>query len=194
MGFKALMAFLSNMGNTDSSPMNNDKPGPLAVEAQGLFERGFFDASVAKYKRSYDLYKESGSFSSAGKSLRLAAEVGLQTPIPDYELAATAFEEVGALYLKNKITTFSVKTAYANSIFCLLAAGRIATAKGKYADFVNLDNQFESSIEGVAAKSILDAYQNGNRNQALDCVEAFKDVQPLPQWRSLLLSKIVERL
>lgn len=194
MEFKALTAFLINMGNTDSSPMTNDKPGPLVLEANGLFERGFIEAAVAKYKRSYDLYKEAGSFSSAGKSLRLAAEVGLQTPIPDYELAATAFEEVGTLYLKNKITVFSVKSAYANSIFCLLAAGRIATAKGKYTDFVNLDSQFESSIEGVASKAILEAYQNGNRNQALDCVEAFKDVQPLPQWRSSLLGKIVERL
>jgi tetratricopeptide (TPR) repeat protein len=182
------------MGNTESSPLNSDKPGPLALEARGLLERGFHEAAMAKYKRSYDLYKEVGTLSSAGRSLRLAAEAGLQMTAPDYELAAAAFEEVGTLYLTNKITAFSVKSAYANSIFCLLAAGRVATAKGKYDEFVSKDSQFESSLDGVASQAILEAYQNGNRNQVLDRIEAFKDMEPMQPWRSVLLNKIVERL
>lgn len=184
------------MGNVESTPSNNDRPIPLALEAKSLFERGFYEAAIAKYRRSYDLYKESGAMSSAGRSLRMAAEVGLQmTTAPvDYELAATAFEEVGILYLSNEITAFSSKVAFANSIYCLLAAGRIATAKGKFTEFTSKDSRFESSLDGVAAKAIMEAYQNGNKNVALDRVDAFRDVENLPGWRSALLDKIIDRL
>jgi len=184
------------MGNVESSPSDNDRPIPLALEAKSLLERGFYEASIAKYRRSYDLYKESGAMSSAGRSLRLAAEAGLQMTdkAPDYELAATAFEEVGTLYLTNEITSFVAKTAFANSIFCLLAAGRIATAKGKLTEFISKDKTFELSLEGVAAKTILEAYQNGNRSQALDRVDAFRDAETMPAWRSALLDKIIGRL
>ena len=184
------------MGNVESATSNNDRPIPLALEAKSLLERGFHEAAIAKYRRSYDLYYESGAMSSAGRSLRLAVEAGLQmtVPAPDYELAAAAFEEVAILYLTNEITAFASKTAFANSIFCLLAAGRIATAKGKYADYVTKDSRFESSLEGISAKTIIEAYQNGNRSQALDRVDAFKDVENLPQWRANLLDKIIDRL
>ena len=184
------------MGNVESTPSNNDRPMPLALEAKSLLDRGFHEAAIAKYRRSYDLYKESGAMSSAGRSLRLAAEAGLQMTVvpPDYELASAAFEEVATLYLTNEITAFASKTAFANSIFCLLAAGRIATAKGKFAEFVVKDSRFESSLEGTAAKTILEAYQNGNRSQALDRVDAFKDVEAIPLWRATLLDKIIERL
>lgn len=184
------------MGNVESTPSNSDRPIPLALEAKSLLERGFHEAAIAKYRRSYDLYKESGAMSSAGRSLRLAAEAGLQMTVvpPDYELASAAFEEVGVLYLTNEITAFASKTAFANSIFCLLAAGRIATAKGKFAEFVVKDSRLESSLEGTAAKTILEAYQNGNRSQALDRVDAFKDVEAIPLWRAALLDKIIERL
>lgn len=183
------------MGNVESAPSTNDRPIPLALEAKSLLERGFYEAAIAKYRRSYDLYKESGAMSSAGRSLRLAAEAGLQmTTGVDYELAATAFEEVATLYLTNEITAFGAGTAFANSIFCLLAAGRIATAKGKMTDFVAKDSRFETSINGIAAKSILEAYANGNRSQALDRIDAFKDMEVVPAWRSVLLDKILERL
>jgi tetratricopeptide (TPR) repeat protein len=184
------------MGNVESAPSTNDRPIPLALEAKSLLERGFYEAAIAKYRRSYDLYKESGAMSSAGRSLRLAAEAGLQmtTGAVDYELAATAFEEVATLYLTNEITAFGAGKAFANSIFCLLAAGRIATAKGKMTDFVSKDSRFEQSLDGFAAKTILEAYANGNRSQALDRVDAFKDMEVMPAWRATLLDKIVERL
>jgi tetratricopeptide (TPR) repeat protein len=190
-----LFRFIINkMGNAESLPSNNDRPLPLAIEAKSLVERGFYEAAVAKYKRSYDLYKESGAHASAGRSLRLAAETGLIVPTPDYELAATAFEEVGTLYLMNEITAFLAKTAHANAILSLLAAGRIATAKGKYAEFIKKDKNFEPSLDGVAAKSIMEAYQNGNRNQAVDRIDAFKDIEIMPTWRETLLNKIIDRL
>lgn len=183
------------MGNTESGPATNDRPIPLALEGASLLERGFYEAAVGKFKRSYELYKESGACSSAGRSLRLAAEAGLQMAAPDYELAATAFEEVGVLYLTNEITAFSAASvAFSNTLLCLLAAGRIATAKGKLADFAAKLGTFESSIDGLAAKTIMEAYQNGNRSQCLDRVLAFKDCLVMPGWRSLLLDKIVDRL
>ena len=124
------------MGNTESGPATNDRPIPLALEGASLLERGFYEAAVGKFKRSYELYKESGAHSSAGRSLRLAAEAGLQMAAPDYELAATAFEEVATLYLTNEITAFAAAgVAFSNALLCLLAAGRIATAKGKLVEF-----------------------------------------------------------
>jgi len=182
------------MGNSESSPLNGIKPEQLVLEAQTLSERGFYEGAVIKFKRAHDLYKEVDSFSSAGRALRLSAEAGLQTAEPDYELAAKAFEEVGLLYLTNSITTFSVKSAFARAIFCLLASGRVSSAKAKYAEFIVKDSTFESSLEGVASQAILDACVNGHRNQATDRIEAFKEVQPAPLWLSVLLNKIVERL
>lgn len=183
------------MGNTESGPLTNDRPIPLALEGASLLERGFYEAAVGKFKRSYELYKESGAHSSAGRSLRLAAEAGLQMAAPDYELAATAFEEVATLYLMNEITAFGFASiAFSNALFCLLAAGRIATAKGKLVEFSGKLSTLEGSIDGLAAKTILEAYQNGNRSQCLDRVLAFKDVLAMPVWRSALLDKIVDRL
>lgn len=183
------------MGNTDSSPMNDDRPLPLALEAKSLAERGFFEAAAKKYRRSYDLYKESGAMASAGRSLRLAVETGLQMTVIDYEVAAGAFEEVGSLYLTNMITAVKAKEAHANSIFALLAAGRIATAKGKYADFVKKDERFANSGEGLTAKMIMEAYQNGSKSQVTDCFDAFKDVDgAMPTWKESMIAKIIERL
>lgn len=182
------------MGNTDSVPINNDRPALLVLDAKLNVERGFHAAAITKYKRSYDLYKEAGLMASAGKSLSLAAETGLQMVNPDYELAATAFEEVGTLYLLSEITAIVAKYSFANAIFCLLAAGRIATAKGKYTDFVAKDTRFAASLEGVASKAIIDAYQNGNKSQALDRVDSYKDIKTIPVWRSSLLDAIVNRL
>lgn len=182
------------MGNSESSPINGIKPEQLALEGLALSERGFYEGAIAKFKRAHDLYKEVDSLSSAGRALRLAAEAGLQMSQPDYELAAKAFEEVGLLYLSNKITAFSVKVAFVNSIFCLLAAGRVSSAKTKYAEFISKDSTFESSLEGVASQAILEACVNGHRVQATDRVEAFKEVRSLPTWLIILLNKIVERL
>jgi hypothetical protein len=113
----------------------------------------------------------------------------------DYEVAASAFEEVGTLYLTNEITAVKAKEAHANAIFSLLAAGRIATAKGKYADFVKKDERFLSSSDGLAAKMIMEAYQNGSKSQVTDCFDAFKDVDgSMPTWRESMIAKIVERL
>jgi tetratricopeptide (TPR) repeat protein len=182
------------MGNSESSLVNGIKPEQLVLEGAALSERGFYGGAVVKFKKAHDLYKEVDSLSSAGRALRLAAESGLQMSQPDYELAAKAFEEVGILYLTNKISAFSVKMAFANSIFCLLAAGRVSSAKGKYDEFITKDSLFESSLEGVASQSILEACVNGHRNQASDRIEAFKEVRSVPMWLSMLLTKIVERL
>ena len=182
------------MGNTESVASNTDRPLPLVLEAKSLLDRGFHEAAVAKYRRSYDLYKESGAPASAGRSLRMAVEAGILMEKPDYELAATAFEEVATLYLTNEITALTAHVALANSIFCLLAAGFLATAKGKYAEFVKKDVKFENSADGIAARVIMEAYQNGNRNQALDRIDSFKDLQNMPLWKATLLDKIVARL
>jgi hypothetical protein len=99
------------------------------------------------------------------------------------------------LYLTNLITAVKAKEAHANAIFALLAAGRIATAKGKYVDFVKKDERFAESSEGLAAKMIMEAYQNGSKSQVTDCFDAFKDVDgSMPVWRELMISKIIERL
>ena len=182
------------MGNTESAPSNNDRPGPLAIEATLLIDRGFHAGAVLKYRRSYDLYKEAGTLALAGRSLRLAIEAGLMMPNPDYELAATAFEEVGTLYLSNEISALMVSEAFANSIFCLLAAGRIATAKGKLTDYGTKDTRFTINSPGIAAACILNSYAAGNRSHLSERVESYKDISVLPEWKVTLLEKIVERL
>ena len=89
------------MGNTESVSINNDRPGPLMEEAARNLSMGFSEPASAKYKKAYELYKESGEINSSARALRNAAEIGLNV---DLELAAKAFEEVGVLYNKSDIT------------------------------------------------------------------------------------------
>ena len=173
------------MGNTDSAPSQNDRPGPLMEEANRNITMGFHEAAVAKYRRAYDLYKEGGEMASAARALRLAAEAGL---------AAKGFEEVARLYAKTDLTVCAMDANLANSIYCLLAAGRTATSKEKLEEFKKLSSTFDSSIEGIACNSILQAFQTGNRNMTRDRVDGFKDVHTVPLWRQKLLDKVLERL
>jgi hypothetical protein len=179
------------MGNTESVSTQMDRPGPLMEEANRNITMGFHEAAVTKYRRAYDLYKESGETASAARALRLAAETGLAS---DLELAAKGFEEVGCLYAKTDITVCAVDAHLANSIYCLLAAGRTSSSKVKVEEFKKLSSTFDSSIEGIACNSILQSFQTGNRNMTRDRIDGFKDVHNVPIWRSKLLDKVIERL
>jgi len=164
-------------------------------EAKRNITMGFHDAACVKYKRAYELFKESGATASAARALRLAAETGLQNVAnPDFELAAKAFEEVGKLNLDNVVTATLAPSAFANAIFCLLASGRAATAREQFTEFKKLCVALEGDINGLAVEIIMDAYTNGNRNQTRNRVEGFKDACVMPQWREMLLDKVVERL
>jgi len=179
------------MGNTDSLPSTLDRPGPLMEEAARNITMGFNDAAVTKYRKAYDLYKESGELASAARALRLAAELGLNT---DLELAAKGFEEVATLYSKTDITVFAVDANLANAIYCLLAAGRTSSSKEKLDTFKTTSGTWASSVEGVACTCILTSFQTGNRNATRDRIEGFKDVHNLAGWRVKLLDKVLERL
>lgn len=115
-------------------------------------------------------------------------------PVPDYELAAKGFEEAGLLMMKNDITAFGADTFFANSVFCLLAAGRATTAAEKLEEFKRLDKRFESTLDGVGCRVLVETFRGGNRNKTRDCVEGFKEVVVVAGWRSGLLDRIVERL
>jgi hypothetical protein len=182
---------LNKMGNTDSVPSTLDRPGPLMEEATRNISMGFNDAAVAKYRKAYDLYKESGEMASAARALRMAAELGLTT---DLELAAKGFEEVATLYSKTDITVVAVDANLANAIYCLLAAGRTSTSKEKLEAFKTMSNTWASSVEGIACTSILTSFQTGNRNATRDRIEGFKDVHSVAGWRVKLLDKVLERL
>lgn len=179
------------MGNGESIPAHLDRPGPLMEEASRNINMGFHDAAVVKYRRAYELFKESGDNASSARALRLAAETGLQT---DCELAAKAFEEVARLYLKNPITAVAAPANFANSIYCLLASGRTTTSKEKLEEFKTLDPSFVNRFDGIACHAILAAFQTGNRNSTRDCIEGFKDVKSPPVWRQKLLDRLLDRL
>ena len=179
------------MGNGESIPAHLDRPGPLMEEASRNIAMGFHDAAVVKYRRAYELYKEIGDTASSARALRLAAETGLNT---DCELAAKAFEEVARLYLKNPITAIASDANFANSIYCLLASGRVASSKEKIEEYTTLDSNFVTSYEGIACATILQTFQTGNRNATRDCIEGFKDVKTIPAWRQKLLDRVLERL
>jgi tetratricopeptide (TPR) repeat protein len=183
------------MGNSDSTPLGLDKPEPLMEEAQRNIVMGFHDAAVVKYRRAYELLKESGALAGAARALRLAAEAGLLGAAPDFDLAAKAFEEVGLLYLKNELTAFSAAAALANAVFCLLAAGRAATASEKFDEFKKLDGRLESGCDGVATKVILEAFTLGNKNQVKDLGLSYREVvASWPPWREAVFKRIIERL
>ena len=179
------------MGNTDSLPSTLDRPGPLMEEAARNITMGFNDAAVAKYRKAYDLYKESGEMASAARALRMAAELGLTT---DLELAAKGFEEVAALYSKTDITVVAVDANLANAIYCLLAAGRTSSSKEKLEAFKTTSSTWTSSLEGIACTSIFTSFQTGNRNSTRDRIEGFKDVHSVTGWRAKLFDKVLERL
>jgi hypothetical protein len=181
------------MGNTESSSLQLTRPGPLMEEALRNNTMGFHEAAMAKYKRAYELYKEAGSYACAAKALRLAAETGLETPEPDFELASKAFEQVGALYMKSDITKVAAISNYANAVYCFLVVGKGSTAKTKYDEYKQLCG-LDDSLEWVGVKSILESFQNGNKNSTQDRVEGFKDVSNAPLWRQKLLDRVVERL
>jgi len=179
------------MGNTDSVPSHFDRPGPLMEEASRNITMGFYEAAVVKYRKAYELFKESSEMASAARALRLAAETGLNS---DLELAAKGFEEVGLLYLKTDITVCAADANFANAIYCMLASGKTSSSKDKVDEFKKVSSTFCSSIEGIACNSILQAFQTGNRNITRDRVEGFKDVHVVPLWRQKLLDKVLERL
>lgn len=179
------------MGNTESVSINNDRPGPLMEEAARNLSMGFSEPAIAKYRKAYELYKESGEVNCSARALRNAAEIGLNV---DLELAAKAFEEVGFLYNKSDITVCGSYSNFSNAIYCLLACGRTATATEKLEEFGKACVKYGDSDEGIACKSILESFKNGNRNITKDKVEGFKDVFNVAAWRVKLLEKVVERL
>ena len=179
------------MGNGESVPAHLDRPGPLMEEAQRNISMGFNEAAVTKYRRAYELYKESGEMASSARALRFAAEAGL---LSDMELASKGFEEVAKLYLKTDITASAADANFANSIYCLLASGKMASAKDKLEDFKKASVGFVSSAEGIACNSIFQVFQTGNRNMTRDRIEGFKDVYVVPIWRQKLLDKVLDRL
>jgi tetratricopeptide (TPR) repeat protein len=161
-------------------------------EAQRNVSMGFPDAAVVKYRRAYELLKESGAVAGAARALRLAAETGLLGATPDFDLAAKAFEEVGVLFLKNELTAYSAAGAFANAIFCLLAAGRATTAREKLDEFKRQDPRLEGHYDGVAAKVILEVFVLGNRNQVKDLYLCYHEGGQA--WRSAIFKRIMERL
>uniref|UniRef100_A0A6C0KV05 Uncharacterized protein n=1 Tax=viral metagenome TaxID=1070528 RepID=A0A6C0KV05_9ZZZZ len=176
------------------SVITGDRPGSLVEEAKRNLSMGFHEAAVGKFRRAYELTKENGALAAAASCLRAAAEAGVLLPVPDYDLVAKGFEEAGHLMLKNDITAFGAASSFANSLFCLLAAGRASTSIDKFEEFKKADARFFDSIDGVGARVIIEAFRNGNRNQTRDRVEGFKDVASVPGWRASLLDKIVDRL
>jgi Soluble NSF attachment protein, SNAP len=176
------------------SVIAGDRPGLLVEEAKRNLSMGFHEAAVGKFRRAYELSKENGALAAAASCLRAAAEAGVLLPVPDYDLVAKGFEEAGHLMLKNEITAFGAASSFANSLFCLLAAGRASTSIDKFEEFKKADARFFDSIDGVGARVIIEAFRNGNRNQTRDRVEGFKEVATVPVWRASLLDKIVDRL
>ena len=182
------------MGNAESSSVGLDKPEPLMEEAARNIEMRFYDAAVKKYRRAYELLKEAGSKASAARALRLAAETGLQDAVADYELAAQAFEEVGLLYLDNPLTALSAPQAFANAVFCLLAAGRGKTAAAKVEEFGKLE-KLKWGDEGIAVACILESYNAGHRNQTKDLALCYCErLGASVKWRDAVFKRIVERL
>ena len=184
------------MGNAESvASSGGDRPGPLIEEGRRLVGMGFHEGAIAKFRRAYELHKEGGSTCAAAAALRQAAEAGLMGAAPDYELAATGFEEAGRLMVANDITTFVAPTCFANSIFCLLAAGRGKTAMSKLENFEQLDISFVTCLEGTAARKIATCFTGGGKAETRECVEGFKYADSaMPVWRIGLLDKIVDRL
>jgi len=181
------------MGNTESSSLQLSKPGPLMEEAARNKEMNFHEAAMTKYKRAYELYKESGSYACAARALRYATESGLEMAEPDFELASKAFEEVACLYMKSDLTKVAADANYANAVYCMLVLGRGSTAKSKYDEYKQVSSLADSH-EWIAVKCILESFQSGNKNLTRDNVEGFKDVGNAPLWRKKLLDRIVERI
>lgn len=179
------------MGNTDSVSVNNDRPGPLMEEAARNLSMGFSEPAIAKYRKAYELYKESGEHNCSARALRNAAEIGLSV---DLELAAKAFEEVAIIYIGCDVTKPGAFANYSNCVYCLLACGRVASAKEKLDGFFIASGSYEKSDEGIACKSILESFQQGNRNATKNKVEGFKDVFAVLGWRQRLLDKVVDRV
>jgi tetratricopeptide (TPR) repeat protein len=182
---------LFKMGNTESVSVHNDRPGSLMDEAARNLSMGFSEPAIAKYRKAYELYKENGEISCSARALRNAAEIGLNV---DLELASKAFEEVANLYTSCDVTISGSYANYSNSIYCLLACGRAATAKEKIEYFAKACTKYENSDEGIACKSILESFRGGNRCATKDKIEGFKDVFNLPAWRQKLLQKVLDRL
>lgn len=182
------------MGNAESSGAGIDKPEPLMEEAARNLSMQFYGAAVKKYRRAYELLNEAGSKASAARALRLAAEAGLCDVGPDYELAVQAFEEVGMLYLENPLTALSAPQAFANAVFCLLAAGRGKTATAKVEEFGKLP-KLKWGDEGIAVTCILDSYNAGHRNQTKDLSLCYCErLGGSTKWRETIFNRIVERL
>lgn len=182
------------MGNTESVNVGGDRPGPLIEEAKRNLNMGFPEAAVAKFRRAYELYKESGAMASAASNLRQAMEAGLTAKDPNFELAAKGFEEVGQLYLQCEITSGSAGAPFANSIYCLLASGKTSTAKDKFTEFSKLDSDFTTDVEGVAARVVLESFSNGNKNMTRDRFEALKEVVDVEPWRKVIFDAVHARL
>lgn len=179
------------MGNTESVSVNNDRPGPLMEEAARNLSMGFSEPAIAKYRKAYELYKESGEVNCSARALRNAAEIGLNV---DLELASKAFEEVATIYNSCDVTKPGALPNYSNCVYCLLACGRTSTAKEKLDGFFSANVMYEKSDEGAACKSIVESFKSGNRNATKDKIEGFKDVFVVPAWRQKLLDRVVERI
>jgi len=191
-----LYGFLINkMGNAESTNLGADRPGPLMEEAARNITMGFHEPAIVKYRRAYELHKESGANWAAARALRLAAETGLLMPKPDYELGAKAFEEVAELCADNELGVWIARPAYMYSILCLLAAGRIKTAKGKLEEFGKKDAAFMTGVDGITAKVVLETFDAGNKNHLRDRIEGIKDIWgAVVPWKTNLLEAVVERI
>jgi hypothetical protein len=81
------------------------------------------------------------------------------------------------------------------SILCLLAAGRIKTAKGKLEEFGKKDAGFLSGLDGVTTKVVLETFDAGNKNHLRDRIEGIKDIWGVVvPWKNNLLEAVIERM
>ena len=182
------------MGNAESVGIGGDRPENLIEEAKRNLSMGFPEAAALKFRRAYELHRENGLLASAASCLRQALEASLTGKEFNYELTAKGFEEVGLLYLKSEITVGAAASNFANSVYCLIAAGRVTTAKEKFSDFCKLDKEFAEDEEGVAARVILESFSNGNKNLTRDNFEGLKEVVEVSAWRQVLFTGVLTRL
>lgn len=147
---------------------DNNKPQALA----------FFERAVRSYQNDNKPSKVTEN------KLKCAV---LYSEQKEFTKAGNVFEEVGTEALTNKLSSFSAKGYFLQSLLCHFAANDSVAVHNKLELFKNKDFSFGSSREGAFVEKLLEAFETQQADDFATACAEFDRVTPLDPWKTNIL-------
>jgi len=105
----------------------------------------------------------------------------------EFTRAANVFEEVGSDSLSNKLSSFSAKGYFLQSLLCHFAANDSVAVRTKFDLYSSKDHSFGSSREGLFVGKLLEAFEVANADDFATACAEYDRVTPLDPWKTNIL-------